>query len=94
MVDNNGYANTAILSVIIADTTTPSITLPKENKISKDETNFDLLKNVSCEDNCGYSDIEFSGEFDFGVSGKYIITYTAKDPSGNTATKKRVITIE
>lgn len=94
VVDNNGYANTAILSVIIADTTTPSITLPKENKISKDETNFDLLKNVSCEDNSGYCDIEFSGEIDFGVTGKYIITYTAKDPSGNTATKKRVITIE
>lgn len=94
VVDNNGYANTAVLSVIIADTTIPSITLPKENKISKDETNFDLLKNVSCEDNSGYCDIEFSGEIDFGVTGKYIITYTAKDPSGNAATKKRVITIE
>lgn len=94
VVDNNGYANTAVLSVIIADTTMPEITLPKENKISKDETNFDLLKNVSCEDNSGYCDIEFSGEIDFGVTGKYIITYTAKDPSGNTSTKKRVITIE
>ena len=94
VVDNNGYANTAILSVIIADTTIPEITLPKENKISKDTTTFDLLKGVSCDDNSGYCDIEFSGEIDFGVTGKYIITYTAKDPSGNTSTKKRVITIE
>ncbi len=94
VVDNNGYANTTILSVIIADTTIPIITLPKENKISKDEISFDLLKNVSCEDNSGYCDIEFSGEIDYGVVGKYIITYTAKDPSGNTSTKKRVITIE
>lgn len=94
VVDNNGYANTAILSVIIADTTIPSIILPEENKISKDITSFDLLKDVTCEDNSGYCDIEFSGEIDFGVTGKYIITYTAKDPSGNTATKKRVITIE
>lgn len=94
VVDNNGYANTAILSLIIADTTIPEIILPKENKINKDLTSFDLLKDVSCDDNSGYCDIEFSGEIDYGVVGKYIITYTAKDPSGNTSTKKRVITIE
>ncbi len=94
VVDNNGYANTAILSVIIADITIPSIILPEENKISKDITSLNLLKDVTCEDNSGYCDIEFSGEIDFGVVGKYIITYTAKDPSGNTSTKKRVITIE
>ena len=94
VVDNNGYANTATLSIIIADTTIPTITLPNTNKIGKDVTNFDLLKNVTCEDNSGYCDIEFSGEIDYGVVGKYIITYTAKDPSGNTSIKKRVITIE
>lgn len=94
VVDDNGYANTAILSVIIADTTLPVITFPEENRISKDITSFDLLKNVSCEDNSGYCDIEFAGEIDYGVVGKYIITYTAKDPSGNTSAKKRVITIE
>lgn len=94
VVDNDGYANTAVLSVIIADSTIPEIILPKANKISKDATSFDLLKDVSCEDNSGYCDIEFSGQIDYGVVGKYIIIYTAKDPSGNTSTKKRVITIE
>ena len=94
VVDNNGYANTSVLSVIVADTTIPIITFPEKNKISKDITNFDLLKNVSCEDNSGYCDIEYKGQIDYGVVGKYIITYTAKDPSGNTSTKKRVITIE
>lgn len=94
VVDDNGYANTSILSLIIADITVPEIKFPEGNKISKDTTNFDLMNNVTCSDNSGYCDIEFSGEIDFGVTGKYIITYTAKDPSGNTATKKRVITIE
>ena len=94
VVDDNGYANTTILSLIIADTTLPEIYFPESNKISKDTTIFDLMNNVTCSDNSGYCDIEFSGEIDFGVVGKYIITYTAKDPSGNTATKKRVITIE
>ena len=94
VVDDNGYASTSILSLIIADITVPEIKFPEGNKISKDTTNFDLMNNVTCSDNSGYCDIEFSGEIDFGVTGKYIITYTAKDPSGNTATKKRVITIE
>lgn len=94
VVDDNGYANTSVLSLIIADTTLPEIKFPEENKISKDATTFDLMNNVTCSDNSGYCDIKFSGEIDFGVIGKYIITYTAKDPSGNTTTKKRVITIE
>lgn len=94
VIDEMGYANTVVLSVIIADKTVPTILLPSDNKITKDLTNFDLLKSVDCEDNSGYCDIEFTGEIDYGVAGKYIITYTAKDPSGNTTTQKRVITIE
>lgn len=94
VVDDNGYANISVLSLIIADTTIPEIKFPEENKISKDAITFDLMNNVTCNDNSGYCDIEFAGEIDFGVIGKYIITYTAKDPSGNTTTKKRVITIE
>lgn len=94
VVDSDGYANKTILSVIIADTSLPEIILPENNKISKDITSFDLLSGVSCEDNSKYCDIEVSGEIDYGVVGKYVITYTAKDPSGNTNSKKRVITIE
>lgn len=94
VVDDNGYANTSILSIIIADTIAPTIILPENNIINKDVTNFDLMNGVSCEDNSNYCDIITSGEIDYGVIGKYIITYTAKDPSGNTTTKKRVITIE
>lgn len=94
VVDDNGYANTSILNIIIADTIAPTIILPENNIINKDVTNFDLMNGVSCEDNSNYCDITTSGEIDYGVIGKYIITYTAKDPSGNTTTKKRVITIE
>ena len=94
VVDDNGYASVSVLSVIIADSISPTITLAQETKISKDDTNFDLLYGVICEDNSGYCDITYSGEIDYGVTGKYIIEYTAQDPSGNTSTKKRVITIE
>lgn len=94
VIDNNGYANISTLNIIIADNTSPVITLPENNTITKDTTSFDLMLGVSCNDNSGFCDIETSGEIEYGVSGKYIITYTAKDPSGNTVTKKRVITIE
>lgn len=94
VIDDNGYANLSKLHIIIADIKSPEITLPTNNKINKDMIIFDLLNGVICEDNSGFCEIETSGEIDFGVIGKYIITYTAKDPSGNTSTKKRVITIE
>lgn len=94
VIDDNGYANTTILSIIIADTIAPTITLPENSTINKNVTAFDLMDGVSCEDNSNYCDISTSGKIDYGVIGKYIITYTAKDPSGNTTTKKRVITIE
>lgn len=94
VVDDNGYANTSTLNIIIADSIPPNITLPNNNKISKDITTFDLMLGVTCEDNSNYCDITTTGEIDYGVVGKHVITYTAKDPSGNTTTKERIITIE
>lgn len=94
VIDDNGYASTSILSVIISDTIAPTIILPENSTINKDITDFDLMEGVICEDNSNYCDITTSGKIDYGVIGKYIITYKAKDPSGNTSTKKRVITIE
>ena len=52
------------------------------------------MSNVSCEDNSGKCNIEVSGSINYGVVGKYIIEYKATDPSGNTTTQKRVITIK
>lgn len=94
VVDDNGYASVLVYNVIVGDEVPPTITLSEETVISKDVISFDLLKGVSCEDNSGFCYIEYSPEIDFGVVGKQIIEYTAKDPTGNTATKRRVITIE
>lgn len=94
VVDDAGYADTLILNIIIADTTPPILSFPKETIISKDVKNYDLVDKVTCEDNSGFCDIEFIGTIDYGVIGNYIIEYSAKDPSGNTITSKRVIEIE
>ena len=92
--DNKVFVNYSTLSIIVSDEQSPTINSLDNVTISKDITSFDLLSGVTCEDNSGYCDITTSGEIDYGVEGKYIIEYTVKDPSGNTRTKERVITIK
>lgn len=94
VIDENGYSNVITRNVIVTDSEKPIIILPENNTISKSATSFDLMQGVSCTDNSNNCKITTSGKIDFGVSGKYIIEYTAKDPSGNTTTSKRVITVE
>ncbi|MBR6690038.1 MAG: prepilin-type N-terminal cleavage/methylation domain-containing protein [Bacilli bacterium] len=93
VVDNNGYANATTLHIIIADTIPPTINIPEGSTITKDIETFDVMLGVSCSDNSGFCDITTSTEL-LEDSNKYMITYTVKDPNGNTITKKRVITIE
>ena len=94
VVDGDGYSNSIYLTLIIGDNIPPEIYKLESVTIGKDVKSFDLLKDVTCEDNSGYCDITTSGTIKFGVADKYIIEYTAQDPSGNTSTKKRVITVE
>lgn len=94
VVDDNGYASNVILNVIVADTTKPTITIPENNKIQASTNSFDLLKGVKCTDNSGFCDITYSGTINYGTPGKYIIEYIGTDPSGNSETIRRVITIE
>jgi len=93
-VNDNGKTATVIRTVIVSDTKPPEITLPTNNTISSSVTSYDIMDGVSCTDNSGICDINYSGEITFGVSDKYVITYTATDSSGNTATEKRVIIVE
>lgn len=94
VIDDNGYSTTVIRSVIVTDELGPKLTLPENNTISSTLTSYNLMDGVTCEDNSEKCNITYKGEIEFGEPGKYIIEYTAKDPSGNTTTKKRVITIE
>ena len=94
VIDNEGNANTTVLNVIVEDITQPSINLPSNNKISTSTMNVNLLEGVSCTDNSGFCDITYTGSITYGVAGKYVIEYTAQDPSGNTTISRRVITVE
>lgn len=85
----------------VADTKVPDIIFEGEDTISKDIESFDLYSNVRCEDNsnsCKINIVEGEEEFYDALSnkqiGNYVVKYEAKDQTGNSATKKRVIEIE
>ena len=94
VVDENGYSICEEVSVVVKDEEEPTLTVPENITISTDKTSFDLEVGVSCTDNSNNCKIEIEEDIKYGVADKYVVTYKAIDPSGNTTTKKRVITIE
>lgn len=83
-----------VRSVIVTDISAPTLALLENETISSNISNYNLLDGVSCTDNSGTCNISTSGNLKLGTLGKYVITYTATDPSGNKVTKKKVITIK
>ena len=94
VVDDKGYSEGITLNIIVVDNEIPSLTIPDNVTISTSDTSYDLEEGVFCTDNSGECDITIKGEIEFGVDGKYTIEYIAKDPSGNTAVDRRIITVE
>ena len=94
VVDDYGYSTVVDFSVIIKDLEAPNLVIPENTTISSSVNEYDLMEGVSCTDNSGDCSISIEGKINFGVKDKYIITYIAKDPSGNQVSSKRVITVE
>ena len=94
VVDKEGNATLLTRSVIIKDNTPPYLEIPDNETISVNVKEYDLMDGVSCIDNSNKCDIKVSGKLEYGKIGKYIITYKAIDPTGNSVTEKRVITIK
>ena len=93
VVDDNGLATSVDRSIIISDIESPTLRIGENTTIATSVTSYNLMTGASCTDNSGTCNIFVEGEIKFGEEGKYIITYTAKDPSGNTTTLSRVITV-
>ncbi len=96
VVDDFGNSNVVVRSVIVTDNSLPIINVPESSTVSLGDTNFDLMEGVTCTDNSGKCDISIKEDdsFNINISNKYVVEYSAKDPSGNTSTKKRVINVE
>lgn len=93
VIDDNGYSASEKVSIIISDSEVPNLIIPDNLTISKDVKKINLMKGVVCQDNSGDCEITIIGDINYGTPGKYIIEYKANDPSGNTKTAKRVITV-
>ncbi len=94
VIDDEGISNSVVRNIIVSDEEVPIISVPENVTIETSVKTFDLIDGVSCTDNSGNCNISTNGKITFGTPGKYVIEYTAKDPSGNTATEKRVITVK
>lgn len=94
VVDEEGYSNSIVKNIIIVDEEAPVLILPENETIDTTVTSYDLMSGVSCTDNSKVCNISTVGTINYGMVGKYVIEYIAKDETGNTTTKKRVITIE
>ena len=93
VVDDAGNSTSQIINIIVGDTTSPTLSIPSNTTISLGSS-LNLYNGASCEDNSGFCDITVTESIDYQTSGVYTVTYTAQDPSGNTTTKERIITIE
>ena len=92
--DDLVYSSSEVWNVVITDIEPPVITIPNTNTLSVTDTTFDIMGEVTCEDNSGDCTITYTGSINFGVQGTNTIEYRATDDSGNVATRTRVITVE
>lgn len=78
---------------VIADRIRPEIN-GVENITTAAGLNVDYLAGITVSDNCDPAvALEVSGEVDFTTPGRYAITYTATDFSGNKTVKRATITV-
>lgn len=93
-VTDKGLTTTNIRTVVVRDTISLVIYFPENNIVKASEiSGFDVEEGVYAIDN-SKGDITVTHESSLSnIPGKYVILYTAKDPSGNTTNAKRVITV-
>ena len=93
-VTYNGKNSSVSRNLEVVDTTAPELIIPGNTTISKTAISFDALNGVSVTDNSGEEITPvIKSNISFGIPGKYEITYTATDSSGNQSIKKRIIVI-
>lgn len=95
VTDSRGLTTSATRTVIVRDNKAPQITFPTETTLIANQVNgYDLRQSVIVSDNY---DQNPTITINSGLSnrpGKYVVTYTAKDSSGNETTERRIIIVE
>ncbi|HHW69033.1 MAG TPA: DUF5011 domain-containing protein [Tenericutes bacterium] len=93
--NENSIANIAYRTVIVKDSTAPILNVPADSTIPVSAVaSLNLNTGVTATDNSGKTpELKVEGSV-LAVAGRYTITYTAKDSSGNETIKKRIITVQ
>ena len=100
-VTDNGVTTSATRTVIIRDNEAPQITFPTETTLIANQVNgYDLRQSVIVSDNYdnelnayNESKVKINSSLS-NIPGKYVVTYTVTDGSGNTTIERRVIIVE
>lgn len=94
--NDSSLSTQAKRTVMVVDTTKPTINLLKGDYITitaMEVPGFDYTALANATDNSG-GDVRMTYKTNLSqIEGDYYITYTAKDPSGNTATKKVTVKV-
>ena len=87
--DASGNTGTATRTVNVVDTTPPVITILGDNPATLELGDTYVDGNATATDLSGAIEVSASDDIDPDAVGTYTVTYTATDPSGNTATATR-----
>ena len=89
--NSKGWAMTATRRVDVADRTAPIITVTGGVMWVKRGATFVDPGATAVDAYAGPCAVTVTGAVDVNTAGTYTLTYTAKDPSGNTATAQRIV---
>jgi hypothetical protein len=92
--DASGNAASAVQTITVIDSTPPTVALVGASSVTHECHAAFNDPGVTTGDNCGAAvSVATSGGFNPNVPGSYVITYTATDGVGNTATVTRAVTV-
>ena len=94
VTDNEGKSTSATRTVIVRDSTAPTIIVPKDTNLHVSElASFNNQTGVSVTDNYDNNPTLTINSTLANIPGTYVITYTVTDSSGNQTIEKRVIRV-
>jgi endo-1,4-beta-xylanase len=89
-----GQATPVVRSVHVADTTAPVVTVLGPNPATVECATPFVDPGASAADSCvGAVPVTTAGAVNVGMPGSYAIAYSASDPSGNTGTATRLVSV-
>lgn len=91
-----GHKTSVKRTVVVRDTTPPSLTIPTNTTIQVTTNAFDTKAGVKAIDNYEgdvTNKVTVTGNLTTRIPGVYVLTYRVTDSNGNTRVKKRTITV-